>query len=304
MTLVHFGAAAAQTQAATKAAKLVPLSTNLLTAGPGRKALVNTPLKKSVESSGSQSGGKYTTENLAYPEAVEGDPMQGHYIIFEILKQNKAEFTAEKLKAYADNVINQTEKIKKELNTKNPGIAIDTMGNLGTPRPSLGDTTGKNIKEGMGGSGQKGKYNSLQLSKNATTPLKKCIALYMPPSVSVSYKAKYNEEEIGRIAETANAALQAFSNTAGNAFQKTAAAGGQLVGGGASNLAGFALDKLSPQGTKAMLEINAGAVMTPRMELLFDGIGRRNFSYNFMFIPKNVKESEIVEKIVKNFKFL
>jgi hypothetical protein len=181
---------------------------------------------------------------------------------------------------------------------------VDDFGKLGVPSgKSAAYTFGKNLKESTGGSGQKGKYNSLQLSKNATTPLKKCIALYMPPSVSVSYKAKYNEENIGRMAETANAALQAFSNTDGNVGQKTAAAGGQLAGGAASGLLGMGLDKLSPQGTKEMLEINAGAVMTPRMELLFDGIGRRNFSYNFMFIPKNEKESEIVEEIVKSFKF-
>ena len=296
---------AANIKAATKAAKLVRVSGGLLSAGPGRKAPVNTSITKSVQSRGSQSGGKYTTENLAYPEAVEGDPMQGHYIIFEILKQNKAEFTAKKAKAMMNNVTNQLAAAKQQLNTnKNGNVMADDFEKLGVPSgQSAGKTAGQHIKESMGGSGQKGKYNSLQLSKNATTPLKKCIALYMPPSVSVSYKAKYNEENIGRIAETANAALQAFSNTDGNVGQKTAAAGGQLAGGAASGLLGMGLDKLSPQGTKEMLEINAGAVMTPRMELLFDGIGRRDFSYNFMFIPKNEKESEIVEEIVKSFKF-
>ncbi len=95
---------AANIKAATKAAKLVRVSGGLLSAGPGRKAPVNTSITKSAQSRGSQSGGKYTTENLAYPEAVEGDPMQGHYIIFEILKQNKAEFTAKKAKAMMNSV--------------------------------------------------------------------------------------------------------------------------------------------------------------------------------------------------------
>ena len=291
---------AANIKAATKAAKLVRVSGGLLSAGPGRKAPVNTSITKSVQSRGSQSGGKYTTENLAYPEAVEGDPMQGHYIIFEILKQNKAEFTAKKAKAMMNSVNSQREKLKKEHNTNDPGTVID--GDTGSA-DSAAKTLGKNINKSMGGGGQRGKYNSLQLSKNATTPLKKCIALYMPPSVSVSYKAKYNDEEIGRIAETANSALQAFSNNPGQWDEKAAAAGGQFVGGAVSGLLGKGLDKFTPQGTKAIIEINAGAVMTPRIELLFDGIGRRNFSYNFMFIPKSEKESEIVEEIVKSFKF-
>ena len=34
---------------------------------------------------------KYTTENLAYPEGVGQDPDQGHWILFEILKQTKGQ---------------------------------------------------------------------------------------------------------------------------------------------------------------------------------------------------------------------
>ena len=40
--------------------------------------------------------GKYSTQHLEYPIGVEGDPQQGHYIIFEIMERKK-----EKLKAIA-----------------------------------------------------------------------------------------------------------------------------------------------------------------------------------------------------------
>ena len=33
---------------------------------------------------------KYVTENLSFPLNVEGDPQEGHYIIFTIKEQNKA----------------------------------------------------------------------------------------------------------------------------------------------------------------------------------------------------------------------
>ena len=61
--------------------------------------------------------------------------------------------------------------------------------------------------------------------------------------------------------------------------------------------------KAAPAGTQALLEIKSGAIMTPRMELMFEGLSRRNFSYNFTFLPKSVKEAETVEEIVKLFKF-
>ena len=41
--------------------------------------------------------GKYSTQHLEYPIGVEGDPQQGHYIIFEIMRKDPG-----KLKAIAE----------------------------------------------------------------------------------------------------------------------------------------------------------------------------------------------------------
>ena len=57
------------------------------------------------------------------------------------------------------------------------------------------------------------------------------------------------------------------------------------------------------QGADAIIAIERGQVITPRMELLFEGMGRRAFSYSFTFIPKSEQEAEIIEKIVETFKF-
>ena len=49
------------------------------------------------------------------------------------------------------------------------------------------------------------------------------------------------------------------------------------------------------------MAINSGSIITPRMELMFEGIQRRTFSFNFTFIPKSEPEAEKVEQIVKLF---
>ena len=36
---------------------------------------------------------------------------------------------------------------------------------------------------------------------------------------------------------------------------------------------------------------------------MFEGIGRREFSYEFTFIPKDVEEAETIHDIVKQFKY-
>ena len=38
------------------------------------------------------------------------------------------------------------------------------------------------------------------------------------------------------------------------------------------------------------------------MELMFENVGRRNFSFTFAFIPKSVQEAKSIEKIIHSFK--
>ena len=55
-------------------------------------------------------------------------------------------------------------------------------------------------------------------------------------------------------------------------------------------------------GARSLQQIDSGKVITPRMELMFEGVGRRSFNYTFVFIPKSEQEAKIVEKIVQAFK--
>ena len=36
---------------------------------------------------------------------------------------------------------------------------------------------------------------------------------------------------------------------------------------------------------------------------MFEGVGRRNFSFTFIFIPKSERESQVVDQIIKKFKY-
>jgi len=62
------------------------------------------------------------------------------------------------------------------------------------------------------------------------------------------------------------------------------------------------IDTVAP-GATALLALEKGAIRTPRMELMFEGIGRREFAFEFVFIPKSKDEAEDIQKIVHRFKF-
>ena len=138
------------------------------------------------------------------------------------------------------------------------------------------------------------------LASTPTTRIQSCIALYMPPTVSVNYATAYNETEIGALAEGAGAAIQKFIETKSVAAAGVAAKGALSQGVQSKILSG--IDAVAT-GAKALLEIQSGQILTPRMEIMFQGIGRRSFSFEFTFIPKSVQEAEQVEKIIKKFKF-
>jgi hypothetical protein len=52
-----------------------------------------------------------------------------------------------------------------------------------------------------------------------------------------------------------------------------------------------------------MAQIMTGRAITPKIEVMFNGIGRRNFSYEFNFIPKSRQEADVVKRIVYQFKY-
>jgi len=155
------------------------------------------------------------------------------------------------------------------------------------------------LTPGSGGVGKNGASTSLVLSSKNIKKTGTFIGLYMPPSVNVSYSMDYAAAEIGVMGEAlyglfkdyqaGTLSMDSVNNAAG-----TAGTGLQKMGLGI-------IDKVIP-GAKDLYAIESGAIITPRTEMMFRGIGRREFSFTFVFIPKSREESNIVKAIVQEFK--
>ena len=158
-------------------------------------------------------------------------------------------------------------------------------------------TNGKLVKQDAPG-GQNRSFALQGSGKRVGTQ----IALYMPPSVGVKYSAKYTDTAISSTAEdAANVAGKVMSGDFGSAgvdALKGAAAAGQkaigaVTGGIANAVAG---------GLKELAFIKSGKIVTDKMELVFEGVDRRSFTFEFTFIPKSPEEANQVFMIVNNFK--
>lgn len=153
--------------------------------------------------------------------------------------------------------------------------------------------------------------------KNKKKSTKAQISLYMPASVNVGYKSKYEDLEVGIGAELGASVASAISNiTASDKGFSAAAtkeasrikndlgvAAGDIanqIGLGAINSALGVLPGLG--GFKEVAQLKANKVITDKMELFFKGVNRREFQYEFTFIPTSAEESRAVNDIIKEFK--
>jgi len=219
---------------------------------------------------------------ISYPDDVAIDPMQGHYILFGIRT-------------------NEPGKVKPNPPVSN--LKVGPAGDLAAAQQLIQGVTRDGIEAVQQESiqSQRGSNSSLTMSRRASTRIVQSIALYMPPQVSVSYSANYAETEISRRAEAsiagfkggADAIAQLIYNqdfsSAGASIAQGAGAVKDAASGAVTQAVIGAVDKLAP-GAKSLVALQRGKIITPRMEVMFEGIGRRSFEFTFTMIPKSASE--------------
>ena len=272
------------------------------------------PWRESDQKSG------YSSTRLQFPFNVESDPHQGHYIIFDIKKYKPAKLeglrkeikTLEKALNNVERDINDPDRNRfrtagtrnKELDIRRATISNQLLEKSISLEQAEAKGEGFGSQESGRPAGRGKKGSAIELKQRQTRSTKASIALYMPPSVSTSYKVNYGDQEIALHTETGLAAFEAFMADQGGFISRAQSALDAAKGGLKDMMTKGALkmmDTIAP-GARVLGQIATGKVITPRMELMFESVGRRSFSYTFIFIPKSYQEAVEVEKIVYQFK--
>ena len=259
---------------------------------------------------------KSFTFPLDVTNSDQGLGNHGHYILFFINEQNESEISFGKKQAssrgFYDTLKAQAQNgIASEVRTfvdKAAGGFFETVTNkLGIDNLIEGLGSSQSFTSAIAGSNEFNRGSVISETKNTatvkrkpTTRLDTAIALYMPPSVSVTYAANYTDTEIGGLAATA-----------ARAFGGDEKAKDVLLSQQTTDEAVDALTKMmlgtagaipGAQGARELMEMNQGFIMTNRMELAFKGLPKRGFQYTFKMIPKSEQEAEEVRNIVTAFK--
>ena len=232
--------------------------------------------------------GAVASQVLKFPEDL-GSADQGHFIMFFINEQKHANVKfgtkGEKVYKYAEaqGVGGRTGATESKL------VAVPVSGGF------VSDAQQESINK------QKGQ-STVSIKRAPTQRLTQSIAMYMPAQVSVSQDLQYEDTDIGALAGIINTVGTDFNRT--GSFEKTyqnLVETNQIQDAGVKALH-TTLDAVAP-GAKAAVEIEAGKVISNRMEMVFKGLGKRSFSFQFTLMPKSENEANIAKAIVDNFRF-
>ena len=244
---------------------------------------VNSVLGNSSRGSGKErypapTPNKPTNPNiLLYPSDISTNVRAANYILFTLFKVTPGKFKSSK-------TVNN---IMKDITT---GVQVIDTEKTATARTIEFTENLLEVSQGA---------KSLILKSQTLTESKTTIGLYMPATVNASYNMDYADSTIGAVTEVIHSFLKQIQSGASmsQAFQNVGPDAAPMVMHAGLGV----LDRLLP-GTQDLAALERGSIIVPRIEVMFKGISRRKFSFDFTFMPKSDTESDTVDDIIKTFK--
>jgi len=234
-----------------------------------------------------------------YSFSEEGSPAgtDSNKSIIDHANQIKIPQFIRELDPNAENYVNRTNvegnanMLNVDFNNYNLDIQNANILNINTP----GYDSAKKYLENRSTSAM------VRVERKETKRLETAIALYMPPTVNVSYGASYVDSEIGMVS---NAAISGYNEYMRTGKVSDALDKGFTTLGEDGKSAGILklLSSLGLQGARDAAGMATGQIIADRMELAFRGLPKRGFQYTFKMMPRNEDEAKEIRKIVFAFK--
>jgi len=248
---------------------------------------------------------------LKYPLDVTQNFQNGHYMLFYVNVQEKTKYDYGK----EDSVFVGDEDLKGLSAKEQRYIKLQEIRSGKNLRTDGGGGKGNNTTYGVIGvdkfgnemKGQKASKNIKGVSSafNNTRRISDAVSIYLPPNVTDSTSATYNDSKTGVagfLVASGAAALKEGGDAA--AITKSIVAGTKgLLGDSAARAIGGVAELAGAEGVEALTKKAFGNADNPYMEVLFDSMNLRTFTYNFNFAPKSQEEAYEVQRIIQLFRF-
>jgi hypothetical protein len=253
-------------------------------------------------------GGPINPQNLLYPIDLATNPTYGHAVQFTIFDY---ESSLPGVLGEAAGLFNGVKDIFSSVSSGNYTKAFTDGANflgggfLGNQLGLFGDNNGGGGGGGTGSSPANLLQTATSLTQASTYRLTKgaplaTISLYMPDTVNTTYNSNYTEMSL----TSALGAKGLISNAiADKKFMGSVGKGDVaqiLQSPQAKALGSYAIGAATGLGSGVVGQA-LGQVVNPQMQLIYQGIGLRDFQLEFIFTPVSSQEAKTVEKIVDAF---
>jgi len=274
----------------------------------------------------------FAYSSIQYPKDLTSTGGIGHYMLFYVNVQNKTKYgynapdgkevgnvnrtlteqVLVKPAVYKDKFSTDASGIKtkigRELVSKEEYKTVEVKRENANYFKS--DTPGKNEvnSDVVQLQAERSRDTGLFAQHKTTTRITDSVAIYLPPNVVDSTTAGYTGAATGIVGAAAAGLFKLNKDMANEDFE----AAGQGIVDSAKAIMGEAAIKgattlietfTDAEGTRGLANKIFGQADNPYMEVLFDAMNLRTFTYNFTFSPRNREETEDVQKIIQLFRF-
>jgi len=247
-----------------------------------------------------------------FPQDVFENQQLGHYMVFYVNKTNRSKYYYGEGNPY-DGMDNE-----EQAEFDAAGAGLKQYGYNGLRSHAKRLKIARNKKTGTnrasdGSDLSKSNRNSAALqgfssSRKTTTRISDSIALYLPANVAETTSASYEDTPTGVIGFAAEKIIDAVTAGQARDFEKGAKIGFEALSTVAQeifkNLGGGFIEALTgTEGVVPLANKVFGRAENPFVEVFFNSMNVRTFTYNFNFAPRNEAETMEIQQIIQLFRF-
>jgi len=129
------------------------------------------------------------------------------------------------------------------------------------------------------------------------------IDLYMPDQIQTNYASDWNVEEIGVLGAALDAGFGVSDINSWSDAEDAWKVIKNTVPASLANAFAGTLQALTPFNFQSAKKVATSTAVNPYIEVVFNGVQNRSFSFTFKMVPRNVREQITVRNIVQEFRF-
>jgi len=236
---------------------------------------------------------------MSYPMDVQNNFQNGHYMLFYVNVQNKSKYEYEQSSKIK---INDYEGIKgesaKEARYQNLKKAKKSYKKDNNPTSTKDKVVGED------------KFGNAIIKKgvsalfNNTRRITDSVAMYLPSDIKETTAAAYTDAALGILGFAAAQGLNLAGKDAEGIARSLVASTGQILDKAAKKAVSELAEVITgAEGTEQLINKAQGQADNPYMEVLFDAMQLRTFTYNFTMAPRNEDEAYEIQRIIQLFRF-